>query len=744
MCCLRHRFQTKMPLPATGKKLPLTGALKTQDLFFLVVIPRPHGDFGKRRMRGHGFAQGVDRAWIEVTFEGQLAELFDGLGSDVFVDGLYGMLAAHEQVNERLNEDGRFVADDVGTENLVCLLVEHELRKAVVVMPCFKAEGIAFHSRGIMIEGRFRFIALCLRLFFGQADMRGFGVRIGYSGDGFVLGPAPVLGGIALKEVVRENLGFVIRLVAKWSLAIDVANSPDAVSGRLEEFVRPDVAALIELHVRMLEVQQLRHRADPRRDKNFFGAHFGYLAARAVAHCEDLLPVFHAHGNGVLIEAYVDASVLELFEHEVRDFFVFFGQQADIVLDNHDFRAARLKDMREFAANRAAADDDEALVELSGELRAEERLGRHVAGFFEARQLRDIRATARGEENLLSFDFFARAVVFRDEHGLFARKRGRAVVRRDVCKLVVIHLDGRTFVNFMPKALRDGIPIEPDMVGKNANTPAFSRLADEVGGRDHDFRGNAPAVEARAAVTAAFDEGDRLMGADGCVGDDIARARADDDDIILFHGSFPFYNIARKNASLSCTGRHSRKRSVCVRQNNLKDILCDALFFDNRPVMRIILIDIAGIGFVLLLKDVPRTAARVVPEFVNERRSRVLDVVRVVDTDVDVLAVRAVDGRGIDDVFFIDMLLVGRDVRSRADSRRRIDHGDSSQKHGKNILLHLHDAKPSFPQNHGNLHVIQYPPESAGIAIDASGIPYSIQAKRQKDKSYWRGGTWRS
>ena len=82
--------------------------------------------------------------------------------------------------------------------------------------------------------------------------------------------------------------------------------------------------------------------------------------------------------------------------------------------------------------------------------------------------------------------------------------------------------------------------------------------------------------------------------------------------------------------------------------------------------MRVVLVDVARIWGILLLEDVPGAAARVVPELVDVRIRLVLDVVRVVDADIDVLRIRAVDRRSVDDVLLVDMLLIRRDISRRA------------------------------------------------------------------------------
>ena len=132
--------------------------------------------------------------------------------------------------------------------------------------------------------------------------------------------------------------------------------------------------------------------------------------------------------------------------------------------------------------------------------------------------------------------------------------------------------------------------------------------------------------------------------------------------------------------------------SARVGQDDLEDILRDALLLDDGPVVRIILVDVARLGSILLLEDVPGPAPRVVPELVDVRIRLVLDVVRVVDADIDVLCVWAVDRRGVDDVLLVDVLLIRRYIGRRS-GRRHIDSRDCCDEHRQKAQLHdLHEC----------------------------------------------------
>ena len=124
------------------------------------------------------------------------------------------------------------------------------------------------------------------------------------------------------------------------------------------------------------------------------------------------------------------------------------------MLDHSDLGASRIEDVGEFTANRAAADDDQALVGLFRIGLAKERFRRHIARFCQARQGGDIRPAASGDENLVACQGNAVAVIQGDGNRVIVDERRRAVEGVDVGELVVITLNGRAFIDLFPQPLR--------------------------------------------------------------------------------------------------------------------------------------------------------------------------------------------------------------------------------------------------------------------------------------------------
>ena len=75
------------------------------------------------------------------------------------------------------------------------------------------------------------------------------------------------------------------------------------------------------------------------------------------------------------------------------------------MLDDGNFRAGCVKDVGEFTADGAAADDDQALIRLLGEGFAEEGFRRQIADVFETLDAGDVSPAAGGDENLVALDF---------------------------------------------------------------------------------------------------------------------------------------------------------------------------------------------------------------------------------------------------------------------------------------------------------------------------------------------------
>ena len=79
------------------------------------IIPRPHSHFTKGRMGRHGLIEGPDILRVKGPCKRQGAQMFYRFRCNFRMKRCNDMGAAVHEVNERLNQDGSFWANDMGT-----------------------------------------------------------------------------------------------------------------------------------------------------------------------------------------------------------------------------------------------------------------------------------------------------------------------------------------------------------------------------------------------------------------------------------------------------------------------------------------------------------------------------------------------------------------------------------------------------------------------------------------------------
>ena len=97
-----------------------------------------------------------------------------------------------------------------------------------------------------------------------------------------------------------DDFRFVVGFVAERCHAIDVAESPDAVSRRFQELIGFNVAPLIEADVGIFQVEEICRRLDAGGHQDFFGSDFGFFTAVDVADLENFEAVAQADAQRVL------------------------------------------------------------------------------------------------------------------------------------------------------------------------------------------------------------------------------------------------------------------------------------------------------------------------------------------------------------------------------------------------------------------------------------------------------------
>ena len=141
-------------------------------------------------MGRHGLTQGIDAARIQRACKREAAQVLCVCGGNIPVERLYRVGTTHKKVDKGLDEDGRFMAHDVGAENLFTRFVDDELDEAIIRGARFVSQCISFGRGGVVVDGRFYVMALFLCPFFSKPHMGRFRIGIGDGRYGVVLGPA--------------------------------------------------------------------------------------------------------------------------------------------------------------------------------------------------------------------------------------------------------------------------------------------------------------------------------------------------------------------------------------------------------------------------------------------------------------------------------------------------------------------------------------------------------------------------
>ena len=338
------------------------------------------------------------------------------------------------------------------------------------------------------------------------------------------------------KKIVRKDFGFVVGLMTERGPPVHVANGPNAFCRGFEKFIGFNIAPFINRDVRVFQMEQVRHRTDARGDKDFLSPYFRFLTSSTVFKDNNLFPIFDAGGKGFLVKGHMKTAVLELFQEKSRYIGIFFRKQAHIMLNDGHVRSCSVKDMGKFTANGTTAKNDQALVRPLREGVCKEGFGRNIPYVFKARKLRNIGPAPGSDNDHLPFQFFRRTVIHSNGKGLFPRKGSRSVKGIHIGKGFIIRLDFRALGKFSLQAARNGFPIKRYLFCLDANAGGLFDGKNSICRTHKDLRRNAAPVQAGPTIGTAFNKGHFLSGQLRRVGDDIGRARSNEDNIIFFHG----------------------------------------------------------------------------------------------------------------------------------------------------------------------------------------------------------------
>ena len=127
---------------------------------------------------------------------------------------------------------------------------------------------------------------------------------------------------------------------------------------------------------------------------------------------DELLPVFHAHLDGRGVEPHLDAIARERIGQDLRGVAFFLGQEQRLLLRDDGLRSEAAERLRQLAAERAAADDQQAARQLG---QVEDVLVGQIAGLDEARESTGV--SGRAPVAIIAFLKRSRRAVHRQRIG---------------------------------------------------------------------------------------------------------------------------------------------------------------------------------------------------------------------------------------------------------------------------------------------------------------------------------------
>ena len=183
-----------------------------------------------------------------------------------------------------------------------------------------------------------------------------------------------------------DSVGGVGELV----LQAGVAGGIDARVGGAQEIIDPDPDRVVVGDARGFQIQpvDIRHPAGAGED----GVDGDRALVVVADQIDELLPAFDAHADGRGVEPHLDAVAREGIGEHLRGVALFLRQEQRHVLRDDGLRAEAAEGLRQFAAERTAADHQQAAGQL-GQL--EDVLVGQEAGFGETPESRACRAALR-------------------------------------------------------------------------------------------------------------------------------------------------------------------------------------------------------------------------------------------------------------------------------------------------------------------------------------------------------------
>ena len=182
-----------------------------------------------------------------------------------------------------------------------------------------------------------------------------------------------------LNHDARRRVGGMGELV----LQAGIAGGIDAPVAAAQEIIDPDAGDSVEIDARGFQIQAVDIRYPACADQNGIDR---YRDAVVVAdQIDELLPAFHAHVDGSGVQAHLDAVARKCIREELCGVALFLGQEQRLFLRNNGLRSEAAERLRQFAAERAAADDQQAARQLG---QVEDVLVSQIVGLRRGREYR--------------------------------------------------------------------------------------------------------------------------------------------------------------------------------------------------------------------------------------------------------------------------------------------------------------------------------------------------------------------
>jgi hypothetical protein len=446
-----------------------------------------------------------------------------GVCEDGVAQGGVGELAHHSDL-ELGHDFAAFKAEDGGAEDLIGSGIDDGFHEA--------AGFVDFEGAGDVIHGHFGYTdRAILRAGFGFGETDAAKLRVDEDGVGHqAIGSG---GAAAFEQVGAQDAEIVVGNVRESGAALDVAEGEDVLRGGFELFVDADEAVGIGRDCGGEEIQRVGVGNASSGHEEMGAFDFAGFSSGAEFHGDAIARAGDFFDGGV--EMKLEAVFPEDAGDGFGDVLVFSAEELRIALENGDATAEAAKELREFEADVASAENKEMRGNF-GEFH--DRSAIQVGDVRQARNIGNGGAASRVDEKLVGGEVEFAALGGTDDDGFGASERGLAIDEIEVlCFGDAALAAGAEGDDDVALAFAD--PLHGDAQGAGVDA-VIDTTAGEIGDAaagDHGLGGRAAFVDAGAADVNFLDQ----RGAQAGVGKGLAKgspalAGADDHGVVMLRG----------------------------------------------------------------------------------------------------------------------------------------------------------------------------------------------------------------